>query len=114
MRKKIKLLAYLGVCIAIGYLAWLVPVRAGEPQNFTLTITIPADKVQAYAKYFLIAYPNQTANNEDPNKILTNPQWIRHRIFLFARNAYQKGRRIEFEELNQPVFDPDIVEGAAQ
>ena len=72
-----------------------------------MTFTVPDDKWEEYKKYFLIAYPNQTLDTDNP---LTDNQWIRYRTLLFAKGAYKRGKRQEFDEQNEPAFDEDIVQ----
>lgn len=71
-----------------------------------ITLTVPDTKWEEYKKYFLMAYPNQAENLSEP---LTDNQWIKHRIFLFAKGAYKRGKRQEFDEQNEPVFDEEII-----
>jgi len=70
------------------------------------TLSVSETNWPEYKKYFLMAYPNQTLDSDNP---LTDDQWIRHRIFLFAKGAYQKGKRQEFDAQNEPDFVDDIV-----
>lgn len=74
----------------------------------SVTFTIPNDKYEDYKKYFLIAYPNQTNEPDDPVH-MNDDQWIKHRIFLFAKNAYKRGKREEYESENEPTYDEDII-----
>jgi len=73
-----------------------------------IIITIPDDKYDEYKKYFLIAYPNQTTDEEDPVH-MTDDDWMVHKINLMAKNAYRRGKQIENDELSKPVFDDNII-----
>jgi hypothetical protein len=71
----------------------------------SVTLTIPPAKYAEFKTYFLRTHPNQTEESAAP---LTDDQWIKHRIFLFAKGAYIKGKRAERDE--SPVaFDDDII-----
>ncbi|MHC4643804.1 MAG: hypothetical protein ACYS32_19345 [Planctomycetota bacterium] len=67
----------------------------------SVTLNIPTAKYTEYKKYFLLTHPNQTDD-------LTDDQWIKHRILLFAKGAYQKAKRVEWEE-GGPIVDDDII-----
>jgi len=73
-----------------------------------IIITIPDDKYDEYKKYFLIAYPNQTTDENDPVK-MTDDEWMAHKINLMAKNAYRKGKQAESDEQIKPVFDDNII-----
>ena len=73
-----------------------------------VTYTIPDAKYPTFKKYFLIAYPNQTLEPNDPVH-MTDDQWIKHRIWLFIKNGYKRGKREEFESKNESVYDEGIV-----
>jgi hypothetical protein len=72
-----------------------------------IIFNIPDEKLEDYKKYFLMVYPNQTLDSDNP---LTDNQWIKHRIFLFAIGAYKRGKQQEFENQNGPIFDEDIIQ----
>jgi hypothetical protein len=74
----------------------------------SLIFTIPSEKYETFKKYFLIAYPNQTLDENDPVP-MTDDQWIKHKIFLFIKNGYKHGKRQEYEEQNEPTYDDGIV-----
>lgn len=59
-----------------------------------------------FKKYFLMVHPNQTLDKGIP---LNDDDWIRYRILLFARGAYEKGLTQEYEKINGPVFDKTII-----
>lgn len=71
-----------------------------------ITLTVPGNKWTDFAKYFLMVHPNQTLDSDNP---LSDGDWIRYRILLFARGAYEKGFTQEYEQANGPVFDTDII-----
>jgi hypothetical protein len=98
--KKFILGILLGIVLLVGI------VYAAE--DIKITFKIPAAKWPTYKKYFLIAYPNQTLNEGEAN--LTDNQWVKYRIKLFAKNAYRRGKRIEWEEQNKPIYDPNVIE----
>jgi len=72
-----------------------------------IIFNIPDEKLEDYKKYFLMVYPNQTLDSDNP---LTDNQWIKRRIFLFAVGAYKNGKQQEFESQNGPIFDEDIIQ----
>jgi len=72
-----------------------------------MTITIPDKDYKDYKKYFLMAYPNQTQDENDPVK-MNDDDWMAHRIFLFVKNGYLRGKRAEQEEQGGK---PTIAEG---
>lgn len=71
-----------------------------------ITLTIPDNKWDTFVRYFLMIHPNQTLDSDKP---LKDDEWIRYRVLLFARGAYQKGIRQEHEAHNRPVFDVNII-----
>lgn len=72
----------------------------------TIEFEVDDAKWNDFKKYFLIIHPNQTLDTDNP---LSNDDWIRYRILLFARGSYEKGLTQEFEKLNGPVFDTGII-----
>lgn len=71
-----------------------------------ITLTIPGNKWDTFKRCFLLTHPNQTLNSDN---VLSDDDWVRYRILLFARGAYQKGLAREYEESNGPEFDKDII-----
>lgn len=78
------------------------------PVDVKMSFTIPAAKWATYKKCFLLAYPNQSLNDGEAK--LTDGQWVKYRIIMFAKNAYKRGQQIEFEQQQRPVPDPNIVQ----
>lgn len=71
-----------------------------------IALTVPGNKWADFVKYFMMVHPNQTLDSDNP---LSDDDWVRYRILLFARGSYEKGFAQEFEELNGPVFDTNII-----
>lgn len=71
-----------------------------------IALTVPGNKWPDFVKYFVMVHPNQTLDSTSP---LSDNDWVRYRILLFARGAYEKGFTQEYEDLNGPVFDADII-----
>lgn len=71
-----------------------------------ITLHIPGNKYDAFKKYFLMVHPNQTLDSDNP---LSDDKWIKFRVLLFARGSYEKGFTQEYESLNGPVFDTNII-----
>ncbi len=67
-----------------------------------ITLSVPDAKWPEYKKYFLIAFPKE-------DQSLTDEQWIKRRILMFAHGAYSIGREREFNESNKPVINKDII-----
>ena len=72
----------------------------------SIVLTVQGAKWETFKKYFLIAHPNQTHQMDVP---MSDDDWIKHRIRLFAQNSYLRGLKNEYDELHGPVIDPNIV-----
>jgi hypothetical protein len=70
----------------------------------SITLNISAVKYPIYKRWFLLSHPNQTLDSDAP---LTDDQWIKRRIFLFARGAAFRGQDIE--EKSKPIRDNDLI-----
>lgn len=71
-----------------------------------ISIYIPDEKWEEYKRCFLRSYPNNTSFGETP---ITDDDWIRLKIFQFARRAYRRGKQRLHRDQNKPIYDKDIV-----
>lgn len=71
-----------------------------------ITIHIPDNKWVEFSTHFLLTHPNQTLDTPTP---LSDTNWIKRRVLLFARGAYEKGVRQVWDQQAQPPIDPDVI-----
>lgn len=69
-------------------------------------LEVEDEKWPDFKRHFLRIHPNQTIDSAGP---LSDDDWIRYRIFLFARGVYEKGYTAEYYELNGPIFDTNMI-----
>ena len=69
-------------------------------------IELPDGNLANYARWFLLARPNQTLDRETP---LTTIEWVELSILQFIRGQVIKGKRMEDEANATPDNADDIV-----
>lgn len=72
----------------------------------TIVLTIPGNKYDTFKRYFLLTHPNQTTNGPNP---ISDDDWIRLRVLLFAQGAYIKALTAEHTQSNLPPIDNNII-----
>lgn len=71
-----------------------------------ISLTVEDSKWEEFKNHFLITHPNQTLEGDNP---LSDEDWIKYKIFLFTRGAYEKGFSQLFAEQNPPPYNGAII-----
>lgn len=71
-----------------------------------ITLTVPGNKWNDFVKHFCLTHANQTLESDT---VLSNEDWVKLRVLLFARGAYEKGVNQVFSDQEKPPIDKDII-----
>lgn len=72
-----------------------------------INYTIPDEKVSEFVESFLRIYPKM---EEEPYASMSDAEWVKFRIKLWATGIYKRGMTQKWEEENSPTIPKEIIQ----